>query len=428
MRFKIGPALVAAAVLAAAVGLAACGGGNDNGGGNAKFDLTIGDIVPLTGDLSDFGPPGEKAAKLAVQQIQQAIQQAGVDETVKLQNEDEQTDPEAAVSAARKLSDGGAPCIAGAWASSDTIPVSRSVTTRDKIVQISPASTSAEITGLSDDGYLNRTSPPDSLQGPALADAMDKELGGASGKTVNIGARNDAYGTGLSGFFQKAWEAKGGKVGQKVIYDPKQPSYNSEAQKIASGNPDAWVIVDFPETYQKVGPALVRTGKWDPKRTFITDGLASSDLPKNVGAAATEGMRGSAPGTPNSGAVPRAFDKAYRAFGPKSVGRQTFDSQNFDAVMLCYLAAVAAGKADGAAMKDELKDVSGPPGTKYTFEQLSQAVKDLKDGKDIDYDGPSGPIDLDDNGDPTAGVYDILQFKNGKLTPVRQVPIKKGQL
>jgi branched-chain amino acid transport system substrate-binding protein len=426
-RFKIGPALVAAAVLAVTVGLAACGGGDDNGGGNAKFDLTIGDIVPLTGDLSDFGPPGEKAAKLAVQQIQQAIQQTGVDETVKLQNEDEQTEAEAAVSAARKLSDAGVPCIAGAWASADTIPVSRSVTTRDKIVQISPASTSAEITGLSDDGYLNRTAPPDSLQGPALADAMEKELGGASGKTVNIGARNDAYGTGLSGFFEKAWTAKGGKIGQKVIYDPKQPSYNSEAQKIASGNPDAWVIVDFPETYQKVGPALVRTGKWDPKRTFITDGLASSSLPKNVGAAATEGLRGSAPGTPKAGTAPRAFGKAYTAFAPKSVERQTFDGQNFDAVMLCYLAAVAAGKADGEAMKDELKDVSGPPGTKYTFEQLPQAIKDLKDGKDIDYEGAAGPLDLDDNGDPTAGVYDILQFKNGTLTPVRQVPIKKGQ-
>src|SRR2546425_3783448 len=120
---KIGPTLVAAVVLAAAVGLAACGGGG-GGGGSGKFDLTIGDIVPLTGDLSDFGPPGEKAAKLAVQQINQAIQQDGVKQTVTLKNEDEQTDAAAAVAAARKLSDAGASCIAGAWASSDTIPVS----------------------------------------------------------------------------------------------------------------------------------------------------------------------------------------------------------------------------------------------------------------------------------------------------------------
>jgi branched-chain amino acid transport system substrate-binding protein len=300
------------------------------------------------------------------------------------------------------------------------------VTTRDKILQISPASTSTELTGLKDDGYLNRVPPTDNLQGPALAEAMDKELGGASGKTVNIGARNDSYGEGLSGYFAKAWQAKGGKVGQKVLYDPKQPSYNSEAQKITSGSPDAFVIVDFPETYAKVGPALVRTGKWDPKKSWITDGLASGSLPKDVGAAATEGLRGTAPGTPEKGAASEAFGKLYTSSAPKNVKRQTFDGQNFDAVILCYLAAVAAGEADGEKMKDELQNVSGPPGDKFTWQQLPDAVKALQDGKDINYEGAAGAIDLDDNGDPQAGVYDVLQFKNGELTPIRQVPISQS--
>jgi ABC-type branched-subunit amino acid transport system substrate-binding protein len=423
---KIGPRLVAAVVLTVAVGLAACGGGGGGDRGNDRFDLTIGDIVPLTGVLRDFGPSGEKAAKLAVRQINQAIQQTGVKQTVVLENEDEQTDSANAVTAARRLSDRGASCIVGAWSAPDTISVSRSVTTPDEILQISPASTSAEITTLSDGGFLARTAPPDSLQGAALATAISTELGGASGRTVNIGARNDAYGTSLSTSFEKAWIAKGGKVGQKVVYDPKQPSYNSEAQKIVSGNPDAWVIVDFPETYQKVGPALVRTGKWNPTKTFFADGLASVTLPRDVGAAATEGMRGSAPGTLQSGATQQAFGKLYASAAPRNVKRQTFDAQNFDAAVLCYLAAVAAGKADGAAMKDKLQEITGPPGTKYTWQQLPQAIRDLKDGKDIDYEGASGPINLDDSGDPTQGVYDILQFRNGTLARIRQVPVSKG--
>jgi hypothetical protein len=212
-----------------------------------------------------------------------------------------------------------------------------------------------------------------------------------------------------------------------VIYDPKQPSYNSEALKIGSGNPDAWVIVDFPDTYQKLGPALVRTGAWDPKETFITDGLASSTLPEEVGAAATEGLRGTAPGTPQKGARQvLAFDRLYRAAPPKNVGRQTFDAQNFDAVILCYLAAVAAGEADGEAMKNELRDVAGPPGRKYTWQQLPALIKDLNDGKDVDYEGASGSLDLDENGDPTSGVYEILEFQNGMLTRVRQAPIEQG--
>src|SRR5688572_4524455 len=64
-RTRIVPLLVASLVLAATVGLAACG--DDGGGGGEKtLNLTIGDIVPLTGDLSDYGPSGRKAAELAV--------------------------------------------------------------------------------------------------------------------------------------------------------------------------------------------------------------------------------------------------------------------------------------------------------------------------------------------------------------------------
>src|SRR5919109_1015604 len=240
------PVLVAAAVLAATIGVAACGD-DGGGGGEASFDLKIGDIVPLTGDLSPFGPPGRKAADLAVQEIRKAIKQAGVAHTVSI---------------------------------------------REQVVQISPSSTAASIRDIDDDGYLNRTAPPDNLQAKALADHVADSLGGASGKTVNVGARNDFYGTGLADAFPREWQARGGRIGQKVVYDPELPSYNSEARKIASGNPDAFVIVDFPETYTKVGAALVRTGDWDATKTFITDGLADTELPKTAGDEATEGLRG----------------------------------------------------------------------------------------------------------------------------------------
>src|SRR5829696_4484381 len=236
----------AGAGLVLALGLAACGGDDDNGdggGGDANVDLTIGDSIPLTGDLSDFGPPGQKASDLAVSVITQAIQQAGVGGSVKVVHEDNETSPQAAVQAARKLVDSdGASCITGAWASSDTIPTAQSVAIPEGVLQISPASTADEITDLDDNGLVNRSVLPDKFQGPTLAQAISEDLGGAEGKTVNIGARNDAYGTGLSGTFKDGWEGLGGQIGQEVIYDPEQPSYNSEANQIVSGNPDAIVI------------------------------------------------------------------------------------------------------------------------------------------------------------------------------------------
>jgi branched-chain amino acid transport system substrate-binding protein len=169
----------------------------------------------------------------------------------------------------------------------------------------------------------------------------------------------------------------------------------------------------------------VRTGKWDPSKTFVTDGLASSTLVGDAkNAPFVNGLRGTAPGTPSQGAPSQAFDKLFTSSPPNDVGRQTFDAQNFDAVVLCYLAAVAAGSTDGQDMAGQLRAVTGPPGTKYTWEQLPAAVKALQNGDDIDYVGASGDINLDANGDPTVGVYDELSFNNGKITPIgKQIPL-----
>lgn len=418
--------LAASAGLVLALGLAACGGDDDDGGGGGgetSLDLTIGDSVPLTGDLSPFGPPGQKAADMAIAQINGAIQQAGVDHKVSIVHEDNETSPQAAVQAARKLVESdGATCLAGAWASADSLPTSQSVTIPEGVLQISPASTSTELTPVDDNGLLNRVPPADNLQGPVLAQTIAEELDGAQGKTINIGARNDAYGEAFTEALTQGFEELGGSVGEAVLYDPEQPSYNSEAQQIVSGNPDAIAIIDFPETFEKVGPALERTGGWDPNKAFITDGLASGDLIESLDPL-MNGFRGTAPGTPEAGESSQAFDKLYTESEPQNVDRNTFDAQNFDAVMLCYLAAVAAGSTDGQDMADQLRAVTGPGGTKYTWQQLPEAIKALQNGDDIDYVGAAGEIDLDENGDPTKGVYDVYRIENADFTGIRQVDV-----
>jgi ABC-type branched-subunit amino acid transport system substrate-binding protein len=421
--------LVPLVVAGMSLGIAACGDDDDDGGdggpGEASLDMVIGVSLPLSGDLADFGPPGEKAANLAFSEITAGIEELGVDHTVEAVIEDNcgAADPQCAVQAQRKLATSdGASCIAGPWGSADTIPSGESVSIPEEVPLISPSATSDEITGLDDDGFVSRTSPPDSFQGPTLANFLDEELG-AQGKTVNIGARNDAYGTGLAKTFADAWEGLGGSVGEEVIYDIDLPSYDTEAEQITSGNPDAIVIIDFPETYNKVGPALVRTGNFDPKTAFVTDGLISSDVIESAGAEATVGLRGTAPGVPDDETQAQAFDEAYNAAEPADVDRMTFDAQNFDAVMLCYLAAVAAGSTEGADIAEQIQAVSGPPGDPYTWEELPEAIEALQNGDDIDYQGASGAIDQDEAGDATAGVYDIYTFDAKEVAPTDEVEV-----
>jgi ABC-type branched-subunit amino acid transport system substrate-binding protein len=410
------------------LGVVACGDSEDDGGsggggggGAAQLDMTIGNLVPLTGDLAPYGGAGQKAGELAFEQINAAIKKAGADDTVELVTEDSASDDQGGVQAARKLIADGATCISGDYPSTGTVAVARSVTVPEEVMLISPSSTADALSDLDDEGLFARTAPPDGLQGKALADRMEKELGGLEGKTINIGARNDLYGTGFADSLEAELEERGATVAEKVVYDPEQPSYNSEATQLTSGSPDNFVIIDFPETFAKLGPALARTGDWQPENTFITDGLSSSDLAELVGPDISEGMLGTAPGT-FSGEAPKAFDKLYE--GAPGPPRNLFDANVFDDVILCYLGALAAGSTEGPAIAEALPDVTAPGGKKVSFEELPEAIEALEKGEDIDYEGASGPIDWEENGDLSRYIYDISEFKGGKLTKVDTVEVK----
>ena len=424
---------VVGATIALGGGLVACGEDEeeDGDGGAAQtapetsFDLVIGDLVPLTGDLSVFGPPGRKAADLAVDEIDTAVADVGSDIQVSIEHADTETASQAAVQAARRLISNGASCLAGAWASSNTIPVGTSVAARQRVPQISPASTSAEISTHDDNGFVFRTAPSDNLQGVALADTVEEELGGTD-FTVSLAARNDAYGEGFIDRFKEAWEERGGSTTGPVLYDPQQPSYNSEAGRIVSGNPDAYVIIDFPDTYARMGAALARTGEFDASKLFTADGLAADEIPEGVPRRALAGAKGTRPGTPEAGEAVERFGTLFEEAGGPARG--TFDAHNFDAVMMCFLAATAAGSSDGTDIHESLRDVSAPPGDKFNFLALPDAVRALQEGRDIDFDGVTGPIDWDENGDPTTATYEVWTYgDDGALEVMRQFEAEQDE-
>lgn len=252
---------------------AATGCGGDDGSSasvaDASYDLQIGHIAPLTGSFSVVGPPTRKAVELAVEQANEASEAAELDVTVSSTTADTQTDPQAAVQAGRKVVVDGATCIVGPFTTAGAIPVGESVATVEEVPIIAPSASAAELADLDDTGFVNRTIPADPLEASALAEVVKKNLGGAEGKTVNVAGRNDSYGEGYVQAFSDAWEALGGTVGTNVLYDPMQATLDGEAQEIVSGDPDAYVIADFGDTYGKVGAALLRTGDFSDRKSVV---------------------------------------------------------------------------------------------------------------------------------------------------------------
>jgi neutral amino acid transport system substrate-binding protein len=78
-------------------------------------------------------------------------------------------------------------------------------------------------------------------------------------------------------------------------------------------------------------------------------------------------------------------------------------------------------------MADHVSAVSDPPGHRYTWQQLPDAIRALENGKDIDYQGASGPIDLNRAGDATAGSNDVYEHRDDGLTVVDELSLKRGE-
>jgi len=87
---------------------------------------------------------------------------------------------------------------------------------------------------------------------------------------------------------------------------------------------------------------------------------------------------------------------------------------------LLMLAAASANSTDGTAIRDNLRFVANPPGEVIGMgaEEFGRALELLADGEDVDYQGASGPADLDANGDLAAGTVAIWQINEGKIEQV----------
>jgi ABC-type branched-subunit amino acid transport system substrate-binding protein len=419
-------AIATAAGVTLVLGLAACGGGGgDNGPGPKSLHLLIGNALPLSGTSKALGESGQKASQLAVDRIDQAIGEAGADHTIRLVNEDQGADSASAVQAARKLvEEQGVSCLTGPWSPDAIMRTANDVAIPAKTLEISPVSVGDDVADLSDHDLIDSTALPDSLEGSALMTAIGRDLGGEEGKTVNVAASDDTYGDTITKDFIEAWQDQNGTVGKQIVLAPSALS-SSEASLITSGSPDAALLIDGLNGFSQLAPALSSSDSWDPASAWGSDQLVTPGLPELVGLDAVDGMRALAPGTPQDDEASSAFVQAFRSADPQDVELAPFAAQEFDATVLCYLAAVAAGSTDGQQMADELVDITAPGGDEFTWEQLPGAIKALEEGKDIDYAGASGPIDMDVNGNPTDGVFDVYQFSSSGLEVVGEVSVSK---
>jgi neutral amino acid transport system substrate-binding protein len=383
--------------------------------------LKLGALLPITGDLAAIGQNMPEAAALAVETINAC---GGVNgKPVTLIKEDDQTDPAAGASAMTKLAEVDKVAgVVGSFASSVS-GAAVDIAVRNKVMLISPGSTSPVFTDRAKkgdfQGYWARTAPPDTYQAQALA-TLARKKGFNNVGTVVI---NNDYGVGFEKEFIGAFEKLGGTITNKanpVRYDPKAPTLDSEAAAAFANNPDAVAAVLYAETGSLLLQAAYKQGSLKGVTVLLTDGVYSEDFTKQVG----KGTDGRSIIAGALGTVPGANGQALAAFSQlwqEKTGKEitAFVPHTWDAAVLLMLAAEAAKSNTGEGIQSKIREVANGPGTEVT--DACQAIELLRKGEDINYQGASGNVDIDERGD-VVGSYDVWTVnEDGTLKVIDKV-------
>ncbi|WP_236843245.1 ABC transporter substrate-binding protein [Bradyrhizobium icense] len=375
--------------------------------------VRIGALMSMTGALAEYGESILKGVQLAAEEINAG---GGVldGRRIEVVVGDDQTTPQPGVDAAQRLiSVNRVSAIIGALASGVTIPVATSVTSVNKIPQISPASTAPAITTLKDDGFLFRTTPHDALQGVVLGDVA-KEQGFSNVAVIYV---NNDYGKGLAEAFAKRFEAIGGKVSASIAYEEKQASYRGEVQRAGRGKPDALMLIAYPGDGVPIVRQALEEGLFT--KFVFSDGMKSTELITAIGAQHLEGMVGTAPEAVADSDAAVRFRKAFEAKHGALPPRPYIDT-GYDAMYLLALAIENAKSTDGTAIRDALHAIANPPGEQVLPGEWKKARELLAAGNDVDYAGAAGSQNFDKSGD-VPGTFGIWQIKGGKIETLRIV-------
>ncbi|WP_368276019.1 ABC transporter substrate-binding protein [Halorussus litoreus] len=200
----------------------------DESPGGLGREVSLGILLPETGDLASTGGPMIKASEIPAKQVNNS----DLDLSVNVSFEDTNTSPDQGVSGAESLVSGGVPAVNGTASSGVNVPVCQQVFIPNEVVGCSPSSTALSVSNLEDDDYIFRTAPSDILQGRVMAQVASERLEAETAATLYV---NNDYGQQLSERFSNVFEDEfDGEVYDQISFNIGESSYSNVIQDALS--------------------------------------------------------------------------------------------------------------------------------------------------------------------------------------------------
>ncbi|MGH3825472.1 MAG: ABC transporter substrate-binding protein [Pseudonocardiaceae bacterium] len=380
--------------------------------------LSLGTLLPITGSAIFRSPALETSVQLAMEDISKA---GGIPEIVIKLDEDNKRDEgdplinDVAIQSVDVLVSNGVDAIIGPVSSVASAKVIDKVTCAG-LIMLSPSNVATLFTTYPDRGLYFRTSPTALMEGPVLGRLVVAD----GNSTVVLMSRDDVYGNSLREVAGKVIGESGGQVLDSFHFDPNARNYGKEIQRIKDKNPDAIVLIGFTES-ARILSGMVEEGLGpQSKRLYgssanMNNTLASQVVPRNSGVLA--GMKGTLVDLGDE-----TFVKRLKETNP-TIRDLAYSAQAYDAVVITALAAAVARTDEPAAVAEEINGVT-KDGEKCT--SFPACMTFVKEGKNIDYDGPSGPLEFANPGEPSSATYMITEFQSdGTVKPLKSERVSR---
>lgn len=310
-----------------------------------------------------------------------------------------------AAASAMGLLEMGVHGIVGPSYSSDSVAI-HPLLSENQMVAISPSATSPTLTDMNkelvDGGnqhFFFRVSPSDLFQAPILA----RQTQG----NVVIVNRDDAWGKALAEHTKEAIMSDGRQV--EVV------SYSSDPVSSAAA-----VVSDVEAAVQQIPDVeSIVLLVFSEGGEIIRGLLDSSVIPEGTGYYVGDGL------VFTSGLFPHVEEENGEIEGFKQVistpppGKRLeefkerfnysdYTAHVYDTVVILRLAALSAGSNDPSVYVSKIQEVTRGGAKCHSYATCAAALTDETTiNDDIDYEGLSGPIELNENGDIEDGLYAV---------------------
>jgi branched-chain amino acid transport system substrate-binding protein len=366
----------------------------------AEDTVRVGSVAAITGPVADVVPAIMAGRQLAADHVNS---HGGLldGKTMELVPADSQCDPKAGVDAGNKVVNvDQVVAVIGTTCSGATNAMVQSVTIPAGIASISDSATAPSITELDDNDLVFRTAPSDAHQGRALAQVAWEN----GARKVAVTYANDDYNAGIARVFEEVFRDMGGEIAASQVHEPNKASYRSEVFTLARGDPDALALFAY---YGGSGITIIRNaleagtfGKF-----FLADGMFDQTVIDQIGADALRGnvwLTQATSDPEDSGYA--TFAEAYEATGHDP--QAPYAAHGYDATMLMALAIEKAGSTERRAIADALMVLNEAQGEVVGPGEWGKAKQLIDAGNPINYEGASGSVDFDANGD-VPGIYGV---------------------